>query len=234
MISVVGLFGLALSFPSAAGSSSAVDLDNLSGSAKLDGLIERVVERQRALRSLSAHFIQLKHSQLLLAPVESTGEFYYLAPDSVRWDYHQPSSMVVVFSEDVVTTFHPDGQRAERLKVSRRERRFVKALGGTLPLDDLMAYFSISFEDTAAPKPYRLEFRPTSVPLRKKLDSLRLEVDRELLLPIVMEYNEADGDSTRYEFHHLQIDPQLESSRFRLEFGVGVLVETIEASTGIG
>jgi outer membrane lipoprotein carrier protein len=211
-----------------------VELDSLSGSAKLDALIDRVVERQRALRSLQADFVQLKRSELLLGPAHSSGEFFYLAPDLVRWDYRQPDTMVVLFTDDVVTTFHPAGKRAERLKISRKERRFVRALAGTLPLDDLMAYFQITFEDTAAPRPYTLEFRPTTLHLRKKLDSLRLEVDRELLLPIVMEYNETDGDSTRYEFHHLQIDPVLEGSRFRLEFGEGILVETIDASAGLG
>jgi outer membrane lipoprotein carrier protein len=234
IVLAAGLTGLAVTIPTSAGSSRLDALESLSGSAKLDMLMELVVKRQRSLRSLRADFIQLKRSELLLEPVESTGEFCYLAPDRVRWDYREPDAMVVVFADDVVTTFHPEGGRAERLKISRRERRMVKALGGTLPLDDLMAYFKISFEDTAAPEPYYLEFRPTSAAIQKKLDSLRLAVDRHLLLPTMMEYNEADGDTTRYEFHDLEIDPELSGSRFRLEFGAGVVVETIDASNAIG
>lgn len=212
----------------------AVELDSLHGSAKLDALIDRVVSRQRGLRSLRADFVQVKNSIMLLDPVRSTGEFFYRAPDRVRWDYRQPDPMVVLFADDFVTTYDPEGRRAERVKVAGRDRRFVQALAGTLPLDDLMEYFRIRFVDAGPPNPYLFELRPTPATLKKRLDSLSLEVDRELLLPVVVEFHEADGDSTRYEFHRLQIDPELEASRFLLELGPGVAVETFDASAGIG
>jgi outer membrane lipoprotein carrier protein len=209
-------------------------LDSLHGSAKLDAVIDRVVGRQRALRSLRADFVQVRQSTMLLDTVRSTGEFYYRAPDRVRWDYRQPDPLVVLFADDIVTTYDPDGRRAERVKVSSRDRRFVQALGGTLPLDDLLEYFRIRFEDSGAPDPYLFELRPTLATVKKRLDSLRLEVDRELLLPVVVEFHEADGDSTRYEFHRLEIDPEIEASRFVLELDPGIAVETIDASAGIG
>jgi len=85
-----------------------VSIDDLEGSAKLDALIERVVERQRTLNTLEAEFVQLKESALLLEAVESTGVFLFRAPDLVRWDYRLPDSMVVLFAKDTVTTYHPD------------------------------------------------------------------------------------------------------------------------------
>jgi len=218
----------------AAGPTKAVSLDELHGSAKLDALVERVVERQRGLRSLRADFVQVKSSTMLLETVRSTGEFNYLAPNQVRWDYDKPDPMIVLFNDDLVTTYHPSGQRAERVKVSSRDRRFVQALAGTLPLDDLMEYFSLTMSDTGAPQPYRFDLEPTAATLKKKLDSLYIEIDRTLLLPVVVEFREADGDSTRYEFHRLEIDPDLAASRFILELGDGVLIETIDASNGLG
>jgi outer membrane lipoprotein carrier protein len=209
-------------------------LDALQGSAKLDALIDRVVERQRGLRTLRADFVQVRQSTMLLDTVRSTGEFYYRAPDRVRWDYRQPDPLVVLFADDIVTTYDPEGRRAERVKVSSGDRRFVQALGGTLPLDDLLEYFRIRFEDAGAPQPYRFELRPTLASVKRRLDSLHLEVDRHLLLPVVVEFREADGDSTRYEFHRLEIDPDIEASRFLLELDPSVAVETIDASAGIG
>ena len=211
-----------------------VSLDDLSGSAKVDAVIERVVERQRGLRSMRASFVQVRSSSMLLDDVRSTGEFLYLAPDRVRWDYLQPDSMVVLFSDDWVTTFHPVGQRAERVRVASGDQRFVQALAGTLPLDDLLAYFRMTFEDRAAPEPYGFTLEPTAASLRNRLQSLHLEIDRSLMLPVVVEIKEADGDSTRYEFHDIQIDPDVEISRFRLDLDDGVSVETIDASAGIG
>jgi outer membrane lipoprotein-sorting protein len=230
---VLGLCIVAPSPVTAAGPAGVMDLDQLHGSAKLDALVDLVVERQRNLTSLRADFVQVKRSSMLLDAVTSTGEFCYLAPNRVRWDYDQPDPMVVLFSDEFVTTYHPTRQRAERVKVSSRDRRFVQALAGTLPLDDLMDYFKLTLSDKGAPWPYLFDLEPTAASLKRKLDSLHIEVDRSLLLPVVVEFREADGDSTRYEFLDMEIDPELEASQFRLKLGDDVDMETIDASNDL-
>ena len=226
--------GLSLS-PSSAGTPSAPPaIDSLQGGAKVSHLIDQVVQRQRSLRALRADFVQVKRSTLLLQPVTSTGEFAYLAPDRVRWDYRKPDAMVVLFASDSVTTYHPRQQLVERVRVSSRDRRFVRVMAGTLPLDDLTSQFRITLRDTGAPAPYRLQLEPNRGSMIRKLDSLAVEIDRNLLLPIVVEYFESDGDSTRYEFHHLELDPQLEESRFTLELSDEVTTHTLDATSGLG
>ncbi len=233
---LAGLAGCVLSLsPSSAGTPAAAPaIDSLRGGAKLGELIDRVVERQRSLRALRANFVQVKHSTLLLEPVTSTGEFIYLAPDRVRWDYSKPDAMVVLFASDSVTTYHPRQRLAERVRVSSRDRRFVRAMAGTLPLDDLTSHFRITLRDVGAPAPYQLRLEPHAGSMIRKLDSLVVEIDRKLLLPIVVEYVEKDGDSTRYEFHDLELDPQLEESRFELELSDEVTLHSLDATSGLG
>ncbi|MFC2144440.1 outer membrane lipoprotein carrier protein LolA [Acidobacteriota bacterium] len=232
---LLAVAGLALvPFLAAGPAPKAVSIDDLEGGAKLDALIERVVDRQRALRTLEAEFVQLKESSLLLEAVESTGVFLFRAPDLVRWDYRQPDSMVVLFAEDTVTTYHPAQARAEKIKVSNKQRRFVRVLAGTQPLDDLTSHFSITLADPGGRAHYRLTLRPVGNMLSKKLQTVEIEVDRELFLPVVIEYNEADGDSTRYEFKKMVINPEIDDSRFDLELGAGVKLETLDASAGVG
>ena len=211
-----------------------VSIDDLEGSAKLDALIERVVERQRTLYTLEAEFVQLKESALLLEAVESTGVFLFRAPDLVRWDYRLPDSMVVLFAKETVTTYHPAQARAEQIKVSSNQRRFVRVLAGTQPLDDLTSHFSIALADPGGQAHYRLTLRPVGNILSKKLQSVEIEIDRKLFLPVVIKYNEADGDRTRYEFKKMVINPELDDSRFDLELGADVKLETLDASAGIG
>jgi len=142
--------------------------------------------------------------------------------------------MVVLFADEVMTTFHPTRKRAERVKLSRRHRRFVRVLAGTQPLDDLASQFAITLSDPGSPEPYRLILEPTHSIIKKKLRSVVLEVDRGLLLPVVVEYNEIDGDTTRYEFSGLQLNPGLGEVHFELELGDDVAVEMIDASSGLG
>jgi outer membrane lipoprotein carrier protein len=207
-------------------------LDDLVGADKVHALIDGIVARQRALTSMRAQFVQHKASSLLLEPMESRGEFRFRAPDRVRWDYVEPEPMVVLFSADVLTTFHPERKLAERVKLSKRHRRFVRVLAGTQPLDELTTNFSVTLRDSGAPAPYRLVLEPTHAMIKKRLESVVLEVDRELLLPTIVEYHERDGDSTRYEFSSLELNPQLEASLFDLELADDVVVETIDASAG--
>jgi len=226
-IAAAGLALLASAGPPPSGS-----IDTLNGSAKLDALIARVVEQQHALRSLSADFVQLKRSEMLLQDVESSGEFLFQAPDKVRWDYRRPDPMVVVFSDDTVTTFLPQQARAERVKVSKKQQRFVSVLAGTQPLDELTSNFSVTLADPGGREPYRLTLRPVVSMLKKKLRSVEIEIDRTLYLPVMVEYNEADGDSTRYEFKSMVLNPVIDASTFQLEFGAGVRLQTIDASAG--
>jgi len=225
---------VAVSIAVASPAPKTVSIDDLEGSAKLDALIQRVVERQRTLHTLEAEFVQLKESALLLEAVESTGVFLFRAPDLVRWDYRRPDSMVVLFAEDTVTTYHPAQARAQKIKVSQKQRRFVRVLAGTQPLDDLTSHFSITLADPGGQAHYRLTLRPVGNILSKKLLSVEIEVDRKLFLPVIIKYNEADGDRTRYEFKKMVINPEIDDSRFSLELGADVKLETLDASAGIG
>lgn len=204
-------------------------LDDLRGGDKLRALVDSVVERQRSVEGLRADFVQLKSSDMLLEPVRSSGEFRYLAPDRVRWDYDAPEEMVVLYADNAVTTYHPEERLAERVKISRRHQRFVQALAGTQPLDELAAQFRMTLFDPGAPAAYRLQLQPTHRTLASRLEEVVLEIDRELLLPVAVEYREADGDRTRFEFNELEVDPALDPGGFELELGPDVEVETIDA-----
>lgn len=202
-------------------------LEGMRGGAKVNALIDMVVERQRALTSLEAGFVQFKNSKILLEPVTSKGRFRYKAADRVRWDYNAPDEMIVVFAGETLTTFRPDHGVAERITVPKKHRRFVKVLAGTQPLDELKTQFSVTLSDMGDPEPLLLILKPIHRTLKRKLDEVRLEIDRTHLLPVVVEYLETDGDSTRYEFLDLKVNPEIEDQVFELNLGSDVRVNDI-------
>jgi outer membrane lipoprotein-sorting protein len=209
-------------------------IDALAGGEKLRALINAVVAEQRAISTMRADFAQTKRSELLLEPVTSRGTFLFRAPDSVRWDYVEPDAMSVLYVDGVLTSYHPDLHTAQRITTSRRQRRLLKVMSGTQPLDELTTHFAVSLADPGAPEPYRLTLTATDRLLKRKLTSLVLEIDRTLMLPVVVEYHEADGDSTRYEFTHIALNPPLDDAAFSLAFGPDVKVETVNASSAAG
>jgi outer membrane lipoprotein-sorting protein len=66
------------------------------------------------------------------------------------------------------------------------------------------------------------------------LRSVEIEIDRTLFLPVVVEYTEVDGDSTRYEFRNLVINSPIDDSQFHLDLGSGVRLQVLDASSGVG
>ena len=217
-----------------AGRGSSDPLEGLSGGAKLHALVDAIVATQRSTQSLRSRFVQVKNSALLLEPVESRGSLVFQAPGQVRWVYDEPEPMVVLFDDEILTTYIPGQMRAERVKVSRKQRRFVKVKAGTQPLDELRSHFRITLSDPGPSAPYKLTLEPSNRVLQRKLQSVVLEVDRKLMLPVVVEYLEADGDFTRYEFSHIELNPGLAPDAFRLELGSDVRIDTLDAAAMAG
>jgi outer membrane lipoprotein-sorting protein len=55
------------------------------------------IRRESAkIKSVSAHFSQEKHMQILARPLVSKGLFYFQAPDSVRWEYTSPIRSILL------------------------------------------------------------------------------------------------------------------------------------------
>ncbi len=48
------------------------------------------------IKTIKAHFVQKKSMKILSKPLISQGLFYYVAPDSFRWEYLQPLRSVVI------------------------------------------------------------------------------------------------------------------------------------------
>ena len=233
---LLALIALSLTVPGSPGAAemtSSAEIDALSGGDKLHALLDAVVERQRSAEGMRARFTQVKRSDLLLEPAVSTGTFSYLAPEKVRWDYAEPEPMVVLFDQDEITTYHPRQERAEVVEIAARHRRFVSVLAGTQPLDDLAESFSITLSDRGAPAPYTLTLEPIHRVISRRLEKVVLQIDRELMLPVVVQVDEADGDSTRYEFEELEVDPGLDEELFTLDLDTAEVVR-IDASSGAG
>ena len=209
----------------------APDIEQLSGGEKVHALIDRVVAVQRSLTSLSAHFRQTKRLSALKAPVVSTGTLRFRAPDEVRWDYRTPEKMIVLFAHGVLTTYEVSRGRADRVHVPMRQRRFIRVLTGTQPLDQLMTHFTITLRDPGGNLPFTILLDPTHRVTRHRVRRVELEIDRKILLPINIEYVAANGDSTRYEFSDVVIDPKLGPDVFSLQMGKDVRVRTIDAGS---
>jgi outer membrane lipoprotein carrier protein len=205
---------------------------DLHGLDKLAALIRRVSQVQASLATLDANFEQVRTSRLLAAPSLSKGRFYYKAPESVRWEYDTPRPMTVLITGGVALTYRPAEKRAERIEVGRAQRRIFRFLSAAEPLEKLMQYFSFTFHDPLVEGNYTLELKPTAHTLKKRLRSVRIEIERDSYLPVRVAYTETDGDSTEYSFSDIKLNPPQPPDLFSLDLPPDVEVVQIKLGGG--
>jgi len=205
----------------------------LSGTQRLQALLDRVRIEQQKLKTLEARFIQHQESAMLAAPEESTGVFSYAAPDRVRWEYKQPSPITVVIQGDRMTTWYRDLHRADLVKVGRYSNQVLKYLGASGNMQTLLDYFTVKLVMPGKKgDSYRLELVPRYARISKRLKSMTIWIDPEVFFPTRMRYVEADGDTTNYEFRDLKKNAPIPADRFVLKLPKEVQTRVIDLGEG--
>ncbi|HYN22119.1 MAG TPA: outer membrane lipoprotein carrier protein LolA [Thermoanaerobaculia bacterium] len=228
------VLALALAMPAFAASKMPdPSAPGLSGSQRLQALLDRVRLEQKKLKTMEARFVQHQESSLLAAPEESNGVFSYAAPDSVRWEYQRPNPITVVIQGEQMTTWYRDLRRADLVKVGRYSNQVLKYLGASGNMQTLLDYFTVKL---AMPdkkgEPYRLELIPRYARISKRLKSMSIWIDPELFFPTRMKYVEADGDTTEYEFRDLRKNTPIPADRFVLKLPKEVQTRVLDLGEG--
>lgn len=222
-------------FSPAAGAGEPLDpmAAGLTPSERMDVLVERVKEAQAEAKTLRADFVQLKESELLLEPEESTGRFYYQSPDRVRWEYLEPNPIVVVIRGEEMTSYFQDLGRAEIYSIGRYSERVFEYLGATGSLETLKKYFSLTADfPEAAGQPYHLVLSPSYPRIKRRLSGMEIWIDPELFLPSRLKYVEPNGDTTEYRFDDLEPNDELDDDLFEVALPPETEIKTVELGRG--
>ena len=57
------------------------------------------------IQTISAHFVQEKHLEILIKPLISKGAFYFSAPGSLRWEYFSPIKSILLMHNEKIRRF---------------------------------------------------------------------------------------------------------------------------------
>jgi outer membrane lipoprotein carrier protein len=205
----------------------------LSGTQRLQALVDRVKVEQKELKSLEARFVQEQESAMLVQPEESSGFFSYAAPDQVRWEYTSPSPISVVIRGNEMTTWYKDLKRAEKVKIGRYSNQFFKYLGASGSMQTMLDYFTVRLTvPQQAGDPYQLELLPRYARISKRLKSMTLWIDADRFLPVRLKYVAADGDVTEYQFKDIKRNAPIPGERFVLNIPNGVETRIVDLDRG--
>jgi outer membrane lipoprotein-sorting protein len=191
-------------------------------------VIKQVQEQQKKTATLQADFRQEKALALMAKPEVSTGTFTYSRPSNVLWTYNTPKRVQMVIAGGYLTTYYPELNKAERIDVKRFEDRIFKYMGATGAIDELARYFDFTFTDSKSKPVFVLDLTPKNRAVSKRVQRIKLWIDKNTYLTSKIEYVEGDGDITRYEFTNLRINETIPPSKFALNLPSTVRVETMK------
>jgi outer membrane lipoprotein-sorting protein len=134
----------------------------------------------------------------------------------------------MVIANGVLTTYYPELAKAERIDVKKFEDRIFKYMGATGAIDELARYFDFTFTDSKSKPVYVLDLTPKNKAVAKRVQRIKLSIDKQSYLTSRIEYVEGDGDITRYEFTNLKVNEPVPPSRFALAMPSNVRVEQMK------
>ncbi|MFZ2493111.1 MAG: outer membrane lipoprotein carrier protein LolA [Thermoanaerobaculia bacterium] len=194
----------------------------------LEQVIKKVQEKQKTTNTLQADFRQEKEMALLAKPEVSSGTFVYSKPSNVLWTYAAPRRVQVVIANGTLTTYYPDLSKAEKVDVKRFEDRIFRYMGATGAIEELARYFDFTFTDAPSKPVYLLDLTPKTRAVGKRVQRIRIWIDKTTYLTTKLEYVEGDGDVTRYEFTKIRVNEPVPQSRFALALPPTVKVEQMK------
>ena len=88
--------------------------------------------------------------------------------------------------------------------------------------------FDFTFTDSKKTSVYVLDLTPKTKAVSKRVQRIKLWIDKTTYLTNKIEYVEGDGDITRYEITNIRINEPIPASRFALTLPSNVKVEQMK------
>jgi len=230
---------LALSVPGPAGadgrSAPSPEPSAVTDPVAVNALLQRFDEAQMRTQTLIASFVERKRLHLLVDEQVHAGVFYYTKPSAFLWEYSPPDGKVILISSEQLLVYYPNLKKAEEVDISRYSKRILRFFGLGQPTAELRKYYDLSLaEDPQMPDTYVLVLDPTKRRVAKRLDSIRIWIDRDMMVPRQIEYVESDGDSTRFSFRNIEINSAISPAKYDVKIPPGVQISnSFSGFTGV-
>lgn len=214
---VITVAGVLLAMPLAAA--------KVTDPSSLEEVIKKVQEQQHKVTTLQADFRQEKELALLSKPEVSSGRFVYSKPNNVLWSYDAPKRVQMLIANGTLTTYYPELNKAERVDVKRFEDRIFKYMGASGAIDELGRYFDFKFTNKPSDPTYILDLKPKTGAVAKRVQRIKIWINKSDYLTSKIEYVEGDGDITRYEFKNIKLNAPVAQNQFVLSLPPTVHIE---------
>jgi len=185
----------------------------------LEQALSLFARTQGSIKTLQASFEERKELSLLKEPVVQNGTFYHSKPQFFLWDYASPTVKKILLTDDLLLAYYPDMKRAEEVNVRRWTSQIRRYLQVGENLEELRKDYEVTLGKPGSDDlegSTLLILTPKSKKIRAKLEQIRICLDSESGLTRRVIYQEGDGDKTVFTFKDIQVNREIDASRFQI------------------
>ena len=187
----------------------------------------RAENKLRSLRSLQAKFEQFYYSSSISTPLREKGDFYFLKPDLMKWEYKEPEKKIFLYKQGYFQFYLPEDNQLIRSSLSQEAHKaeIVTLLSGNSRIPDNYKVEFSSFP-TKNSKAIQLKLIPKK---ETDYDYILLEIDpRDWLIRKTI-FLDWGGNKTEFNFSKIKTNVSFNQKIFELNLPPDV--EIIENKT---
>jgi len=161
---------------------------------KAEWNIEQLMQQLSKTRSARANFVETKSIAMLDAPVESSGELFYMAPDYFEKRTLKPKPESMVLDGNTLIMERGKKKRSLQLQNYPEIAAFTESIRGTLAGDRQTLESTYQLRLEGSMEQWELLLTPIDSSMQKVLKDIRISGTGNELQTI--EISQADGDSS--------------------------------------
>jgi len=185
---------------------------------ELTWVIKNIKEKEKALKTFTAKFVQTKKTHLLQEPLHSEGIIYFDSSGKMLLKVISPSPLITLLKDSMLLTYYPDVSKTEERYLGRTDTILKQYFGIGQSIEELRKQYAIQLVSKTHSESYHLKFIPKMEPIKKYIDSIEVIVSPKNWLPNHIHFKETRGDYTSLKLHFISINEPLPQGIFQVDF----------------
>lgn len=185
--------------------------------SELDRVIDKIQQKQAALKTFTATFEQTRTSDLLREPLHSEGVVYFDGGGRMLMKVTSPSPLVVLLEKNRQVIYYPDLSRIEQKVLVKTSDIFEQYIGLGASAKTLKTKFAIDLVAGASATDYYFKMVPRQPELAKQIEKIDVVVDPNLCLPKQIDLEGTRGDHTSIKMRYTAVNESLPPGVFEIK-----------------
>lgn len=184
------------------------------------GSVDELKAKQADIKTVSARFMQEKHTKLLTKPIRSSGRFFYKQPDMIRWEYSGSVNMQVIYNGKELWLYYPELKEADRLNGMPQYSSLMH-----FDVSSLAGDYAIS-----ARKDKNVSLLSLVPKIKGPVRQIEMEFPGQSSFPRMIKLTDSNNEETVIIFSDVQLNTVIQDNTFRFipEKGVTIRERTLK------